>query len=238
MKKLLASSLFGLSAAVCLLEAAPYDSSKRPDNAAEIVAKGGRLYDKWYSEADLATPRGKNPLYPQGGKYARSSSQWRCKECHGWDYKGVDGAYDKTNKHFTGIKGILGTRSKPKEDLLAFLNKDEGHRFVDQLSKDELRALVSFIQHGQFNMDDVIDKKGKAKGDPVKGQSHYQSLCAACHHPQATSDDMPDLKALAKKNPWETLHKILFGQPNSEMPALQSLDRQISVDILRYLQQD
>ena len=37
---------------------------------------------------------------------------WRCKECHGWDYAGKDGAYG-SGDHRTGIVGVLGTAMTP-----------------------------------------------------------------------------------------------------------------------------
>ena len=36
-------------------------------------------------------------------------------------------------------------------------------------------------------------------------------------------------------NPWEIMHKILFGQPAEEMPALNALDHRIAADIMAYL---
>ncbi len=35
-------------------------------------------------------------------------------------------------------------------------------------------------------------------------------------------------------NPWEVLHKILYGQPDEGMPALVAFDPQVSVDIMAY----
>jgi len=69
-----------------------------------VIAEGGRLYDKWWSELELKEPRETHPAYPTIGK-KRDASTWRCKECHGWDYKGKDGAYGK-GSHFTGIPEI------------------------------------------------------------------------------------------------------------------------------------
>ena len=51
-------------------------------------------------------PKGTHPAYPKAGKQ-KDSTTWRCKECHGWDYKGLDGAYAK-GSHFSGTKGVRG----------------------------------------------------------------------------------------------------------------------------------
>ena len=44
-------------------------------------------------------PSGDHPMWarrPDAEANSRSGADtWRCKECHGWDYKGKDGAYAK-----------------------------------------------------------------------------------------------------------------------------------------------
>src|SRR3990172_11800171 len=58
------------------------------------VAKGGQLYDKWWKAAGVAEPTGDHPLWAtQTTNTRKGLDTWRCKECHGWDYKGKDGAY-------------------------------------------------------------------------------------------------------------------------------------------------
>ncbi|MGD8266369.1 MAG: hypothetical protein PVH09_07380, partial [Chromatiales bacterium] len=74
------------------------------------LMRGAQLYDKWYAVKGVETkaPETPHPLYPKDGKYAdKAGTTWRCKECHGWDYMGKDGAYS-SGKHSTGIKGING----------------------------------------------------------------------------------------------------------------------------------
>ena len=79
-----------------------------PAAAAEIqssIIRGGKLYDKWYKVIKAEAPKKAHPAYPADRKYAKKpKSNWRCKECHGWDTMGKDGAYAK-GKHSTGIKG-------------------------------------------------------------------------------------------------------------------------------------
>jgi len=60
-----------------------------PLSAEEVessVARGGRLYDKWWKVVGAQEPKGANPAYPADGKYkGKGGTDWRCKECHGWD---------------------------------------------------------------------------------------------------------------------------------------------------------
>ena len=39
---------------------------------------------------------------------------WRCKECHGWDYRGAPGAYS-IGSDFTGIMDVRDMVDQPPE---------------------------------------------------------------------------------------------------------------------------
>ncbi len=41
---------------------------------------------------------------------------------------------------------------------------------------------------------------------------------------------------VAKGDPWETPHKIRFGQPDEEMPAMAAFPAQDQVDVFTYAQ--
>jgi thiosulfate dehydrogenase len=78
------------------------ETAKLEDTMYAKVAKGALLYDNWPLEALVLIGK-THPSYPAEGK-VKGDSTWRCKECHGWDYKGKAGAYS-SGKHYTGIKG-------------------------------------------------------------------------------------------------------------------------------------
>ena len=79
------------------------------------IARGGRLYDKWFAENKATKPADDHPSYAnKGGQYGKDTS-WRCKECHGWDYRGKDGAYAKGG-HATGTVGICCSSGKFSRD--------------------------------------------------------------------------------------------------------------------------
>jgi thiosulfate dehydrogenase len=199
-------------------------------------ARGGQLYDKWYSVTGTKAPEVMHPLYPTSGEYAaKPKSNWRCKECHGWDYRGADGAY-KSGKHVTGIKGIDGAADQSTEQIVALLKAPE-HAYGDKLSGSDLQDLATFIKAGQLDMDDYIDRASKKpiNGDAAQGAAYYNTMCAQCHG--ADGKKPKGMKSFGKQmgNPWEVMHKILNGQPDSEMPALRALDRQVVVDIMSHL---
>lgn len=199
------------------------------------LARGGKLYDRWYAVIGERAPGTKHSLYPAEGKYAgKPGTTWRCKECHGWDYMGKDGAYGK-GKHFTGIKGINGMAGADPGKIVALL-KDEKHGYAGKLEDPDLRAVALFVSKGQVNMDKHIDRGNKMpKGDKKKGAAYYNTLCAQCHGLDGM--EIQDAKPLGQEmsNPWEVMHKILNGQPDEEMVALRALDKQVIVDILAHL---
>lgn len=206
--------------------------------AAEIessIARGAKLYDKWYKVIDVDAPKESHSLYPADKAYAeKPKSNWRCKECHGWDYQGSDGAY-ASGKHSTGIPGINGVAGASTESIVATLKAD-AHGFGSLLSDEDFTDIANFISKGQIDMDTFVDRASKApKGDPAKGEVYYNTICANCHGKDGKLPD--DMKPFGAQmgNPWEVMHKILNGQPGENMPALRALDHQIIADIMSHM---
>ena len=199
------------------------------------IMRGGELYDKWYKVIGVDAPKDSHPLYPKEGKYAdKAKANWRCKECHGWDYKGKDGAYS-SGKHYSGIKGIQGMKGAAPDQVVKLL-KDNKHGYGDKLNTNDLQDLALFVTQGQIDMDKYIDASTKTpKGDKAKGAAYYNTICAKCHGKDGTLPE--DMKPFGAQmgNPWEVMHKILNGQPDEKMPALRALDHQIAADIMAHM---
>jgi thiosulfate dehydrogenase len=217
------------------------------ETPAFAMARGGQLYDKWWTVLDANAPPMTHRSYPPEGR-ERDATTWRCKECHGWDYKGKDGAYGK-GPHKTGIIGIRGKAGAKTADIAKIL-RDRTHAYPPSwLSDKAVEWLARFVSAGQINMDRYIDRNtGKAKGDPDRGAKYYQTVCSICHGQDgkmlnlAKVDD-PTLAegpvyvgTVAQQDPWRTLHKIRNGQPGTPMISLIALDVQDQVNILAYLQ--
>lgn len=198
------------------------------------AARGARLYDKWFTENKAAKPTGDHPAYTvKDGKYGKDTS-WRCKECHGWDYRGKDGAYAKGG-HATGIKGIQGAAGKDPAAIAALL-RDKTHGYSEaQLSAKDASDLALFVSKGQIDMAKYVDAANKAKGNGAKGEVYFNTLCAGCHGTDGKKlKDAPPLGSVAD-NGAEMMHKILNGQPAEAMPALRAIDHQIAADIAVHL---
>ncbi len=222
-------------------------SSVNWEHQAALV-RGGRLYDKWYKVLDLPTPQTPHPSYPATGKYAKKAkSNWRCKECHGWDYMGKDGAYS-SGKHYSGIKGIKGMVGADPAMVVSIL-KDDTHMMSGKMADRDFLDLALFVTQGQVDMDSYIDRKTRKAigGDVGRGAAYYHAACANCHGPKGLAiKGMPALGKLSNANPWETLHKILNGQPDEGMPSMRTLGREVAAigamgfqaptDILAFIQ--
>ncbi len=205
------------------------------------ISRGGQFYDKWWAVNEADEPEGTHPAYPAEGKKSGSTT-WRCKECHGWDYKGADGAYSK-GSHFTGIKGLRAMAGIDPETIHETLLNDT-HRYTeDMMPHSAMRKLALFVSLGQIDMDRFIDRATKkAHGDARRGAQFYQTICANCHGFDGKELNFGDenepeyVGTVGRKNPWEALHKIRFGQPGVGMVSLSVLDVQEQVDILSYIQ--
>lgn len=197
------------------------------------VARGGRLYDKWFKEINQEAPKESHPLYPKDAGYAdKPDTNWRCKECHGWDGMGVDGAYG-SGKHATGIKGINGMMGGDPAAVVALLTAPE-HGFAGLLAEADLTDLANFVVNGDYGYSDYV-KDGKIVGDAENGGQVYRTVCANCHGAEGKlPKEMPPLASLVG-NPYEVMHKVLNGQPHEVMPALRAFDHQIAADVIAYI---
>jgi thiosulfate dehydrogenase len=196
------------------------------------VARGGALYDEWWAVTRAAEPSTDHPLWasrPDTTSNTRTGSiTWRCKECHGWDYKGVDGAYG-SGSHRTGIRGIFGT-VKAAQDVFDLVKTGHGYDAAG-LSDASIWDLVKFVLEGQIDTGPIIDANRKFTGSTANGETLYNSgigsntSCKGCHgldgltpplgYPAFT--EYPGL--LSNQNPWEFQHKVRFGQPGRTMPS-------------------
>jgi mono/diheme cytochrome c family protein len=223
---------FGDAMAVGMLA---YAQTLASPNLAASIANGGRLYDDW-QQATGNTQALPHPAYPPNGYYASVPTlTWRCKECHGADYKGNQGQYASGN-HATGIKGIRAMAGTDPEQIMPIL-RNRQHLYGAVLKYRDLQDLANFVSRGQVDMDTFIDPKTRlARGDAKRGESFYQTICVGCHGREGRFIAKRFLGTRARQEPWESLHAILNGHPDENMPALRELDQKVVTDILAYIQ--
>ena len=202
--------------------------------------RGGRLYDTWWKVNGQAKPMGNYPGYPTIGQQSGAAT-YRCKECHGWDYKGKDGAYS-SGSHFTGIKGVYEARNLNAAHIFTLIAAHEL-----SLSEQDIWDLTRFIREGLVEMDKYIIFTGMQRkattGDATSGKAVYENTgpsggqCSMCHGTDGKAilfhEGTEALGDVASDNPWETLHKLRNGQPGTGMPSAVknglSIDDQINI---------
>lgn len=204
------------------------------------LAAGGRIYDNWWQALDREEPEGTHPSYPAVGEQTGEVT-WRCKECHGWDYRGRDGIY-RSGSHYTGIPGIDGAIGTPVEEI-AVLLRDDTHRYTpDMLTDAELANVALFVSEGQVDMASFINLETRTliPSDVERGRAVFQTVCAACHGFDGKllnwgeGDENNYVGTEAASLPDEVMHKILNAHPGAAMVNLRALPVQDAIDVLSY----
>ncbi|SNS87904.1 c-type cytochrome [Antarctobacter heliothermus] len=206
-----------------------------------VLAAGGRIYDNWMEALDRDAPEGTHPAYPAGGKQSGETT-WRCKECHGWDYLGVEGIY-REGSHHTGIMGIRGASGGDEAGIAAAL-RAEPHGYTPQMiSDDELARVAAFVARGQVDLSAYINLETRTviPGDIDRGRAVFQTTCAACHGFDGRNLDWGDADSPAYVGteavaaPDEVMNKILNAHPGVEMINLRAFGADFAGDVLTYI---
>jgi len=190
--------------------------------------RGGKLYDRWWTVVGLPAPQTTHHLYPNL-PFQSGAATHRCKECHGWDYKGVAGQYG-SGPHYTGIVGVADSTLEP-EAMFRLLRSSpaqmpNGHDMAATgLGDEDIWDLVSFLRSGVIDPDVYLDQNDAFVGDSVEGIFRFQTVCGHCHGNDGTAIDfsgggpVPEyLGTVATNNPWELMHKVRHGNPGASMP--------------------
>lgn len=205
------------------------------------LAYGGRLYDNWWVTLRHDPPERTHPGYPPKGPL-KGAQTWRCVACHGWDYRGKDGAH-ATGPYRTGIRGI-DTMAGAQPDRVARLLRDPPHSYTRSMIPDAaLQKLAGFVSAGQHDIRRFVDlRTGRARGNVIRGRAIYQNACANCHEFDGRAQisgetvELATIGAVAARNPAQAIHKMRNGQPSADMPAMRVFDAALLSDILAYLQ--
>ena len=196
----------------------------------DTIIRGGQLYDRWYAVLVVDPPTGEMPIWDRQNTNTRTGAEtWRCAECHGWDYLGVDGAYG-SGSHFTGFpnvsKAVAGLTT---EEIVGHLSgeKDPAHDFSPYLSQSAMEELTAFLHAGLIDDSIYIDSVSLEVigGDMVHGEELYEETCAECHGVDGTqivfrTEGVNEyLGTVATRDPWRFLHRTRFGVAGTEMPV-------------------
>jgi mono/diheme cytochrome c family protein len=235
-----------LANGVSVIEQLP-ETSAIPKLVGNIL-RGGLLYDNWFKVLGMDAPEGDQPLWATQTTNERSGEDtWRCEECHGWDYLGVDGVYG-SGSHMTGFPGVKQVSSQDANEILAILKggNDPDHDFSMYMNEQDLIDLALFLSEYQFDSASLINENKMAVGGNAdNGMTIFEENCTDCHGPQGVSINLSEggtpeyVSTIALDNPWEFIHKARFGQPGVDrMPSLidVGIDDTKYIDLLSYAQ--
>lgn len=205
------------------------------------IARGGRLYDKWYAVTDVDKPKKTHSAWPASNTKQKGDTTWRCKSCHGWDFMGRDGKY-ASGSYKTGIMGVRGVEGRSVDEIHAILmNKVHGYTH-QMIPKNDMLHLSFFLSKGQYDITPYVNKDGTVNGNKERGAAMFQNTCAACHGFDGRALNWGDEKnpsyigTEAQGNPWEIMAKIRHGHPATEMIAYAAFPMQDAADVLAYAQ--
>ncbi len=213
------------------------------------IVLGAQLYDRWYAVLGVDPPEGDMPIWSRQTTNTRSGADtWRCSECHGWDYKGVEGAYG-SGSHYTGFPNIMrAVEGLEVDEIVGHLKgqKDPAHDFSPYLDEKHMQALALFLKEGLIDDSQYIDPVSLQVigGSLEHGKQLYDQICAECHGEDGkkivfrTEGVDEYLGTVANRDPWRFLHRTRFGVAGTEMPIgyLLGWTPADGRDILKYAQ--
>ena len=167
------------------------------------VSRGGQLYDDWWKATiDTRKPQVDHPLWKEQTTNKRNGyDTYRCKECHGWDYRGKDGAYGK-GSHYTGFKGVYEAAQKMSIGKLENVNKkgaNKNHDFTGYIGNEEIADLALFMKKGVIDTSKFVNNEGLPKGgNPRTGSYLFSRNCThMCHGSTGIGINFGDAKSLS-----------------------------------------
>jgi thiosulfate dehydrogenase len=213
------------------------------------LINGAILFDRWYAALGQLAPEGDMPIWGRQSTNSRSGPDtWRCVECHGWDYKGSQGAY-ASGSHFTGFPNISAlVPNLSEQEIVDHLkgSKDPAHDFSSYMDDASLGKLAIFLKFGLIDDDQFIDdvSLNVIGGDQEHGKTLYEQVCANCHGADGalivfrTEGVDENLGSVASRDPWRFLHRTRFGVAGVDMPVGAKLgwSAEDGRDVLAYVQ--
>jgi mono/diheme cytochrome c family protein len=205
--------------------------------------RGGRLFDSWSAELDIAFTPGKSGGPAGDGTlrdaskqtFANTGHDYRLKNFFGWDLRGAAGIYgpEYMNKPYVLSVNLLED-PRTKAELAAWLTSGgEGlPAFGEVMSPEQIEDVAMFIdgvRSGALPRPEKIFELVKdspknyalvAGADTQRGAKLYADACAHCHGADGSTiviDDKFTAGAFMRQNGYEAWFKILSGQPGTPM---------------------
>lgn len=216
----------------------------RAGHLAPSHVRGARIYDNFLIELDQAALP-PNPLLAIGtpnGPAPTGDDAWRCSQCHGFDYEG--GVFTFNNgatNNLLELRDVRGWDEAYVYDMLANgFNAWDGaavinvHNYTGILTEQAITDVSDFVTNEIFDTHQFVRAPSSgALGDMMEGIAIYESVATGAIPPLITVDGMNfncidchgadgrsgpaaiDLVASSFADPFQWLHRTLFGSPRS-----------------------
>ncbi|MCH7663002.1 MAG: hypothetical protein IH859_03920 [Chloroflexi bacterium] len=210
--------------------------------------RGAQLYDNWFVMLDQLPPAGDQPLWGTQDSNERSGTvTWRCSTCHGWDYKGVDGALGPGSQEYTGFPGVFDVVGSSGNEILAALDgtQNPAHNFFEHINRRALLDIIAFLRTKLVDVDLIIDNQDQSSfGIAAYGRGLFGLSCTQCHGEDGSALNFASavspafIADVALEDPWRFIHIVRFGSPLLIDHAFESSDWSLQnvADTLAYAQ--
>ena len=185
------------------------------------VKHGASLYYYWDTLLQIDLIGEINPLWKtQDFNQEVGPVTWRCSSCHGWDYRGAEGAYGPGSPHYTGFPGILSATSMSKTEIEDWLDgtNDQNHDFSEYLTVAAVKDLTAFLQYGIMDFRDYLQNGSLEETGRISvGEDLYKKACRDCHGSDGakinfgTAEQPSFLGNFSDEEPWHMVHLMRFG---------------------------
>lgn len=213
------------------------DDQNNKDKTKNSKNMGGRLYDNLF--VSLKTPLPKIMKDKNGEVIENTGHDFRCKNCHGWDYKGNEGIYgpDYQNKPYAASVNLIQLKKDDNLSLKKIMDSVlNGHGigmpvYSEFLNEKQAKLIAEFLvtnaHDSSYYFDLKTNKTNKYELTLVnlenkeKASVNYTKHCESCHGKNGAKFLLHDgeytLGSHSRQKAYEDHHKIQNGSPGSDM---------------------
>lgn len=215
-----------------------------PASQSLASTRGGLLYDNWAKTLKKETPETMKD--DKGNVIPNSGHDFRCKNCHAWDYKGKDGIYGPKYQNKPYVSKVnLAKESKTHtiRQLAKAIKLGHGKEmpvYKDHISDEDIKHLATFLVAKLTNTDEIFSLSEKSSTKYVlndvsekekeRGFRLYNASCESCHGSDGTKvmiDEAYTLGSHSRQKAYEDHHKMKFGNPGTEMEGYYDSEKNI-----------
>ena len=200
---------------------------------------GGSMYDSIWLTLEIFNI----PTWARGDADEEGAHllAYRCMSCHGWDYRGSEGTYGPNflNVPWVANINLIESRHKPAAELkAAILSPPHPPEYAEIFQEIDLEDFAAFIKNEMVDTSVIYSyypEKGhfaiNPGGNQERGHEFIEANCVTCHGPETdqikTNQGRFSLGSASRIKFFETIHKILFGSPQTSMRPIKATPQEL-----------